>query len=378
MLLITRRKFAAVLAAPLAAQPKLDLLLKEGAERRGIPFAAAAVADSKNVLFQRSPEALFPIASMTKAITSASAMQLVEQGLVQLDEPVAKHLPVFSSARVLTGFRGSRPVYRPPARAVTLRHLLTHTSGLCYGAWHEEMAKWDKTADAKNAVLPPLQFDPGSRWHYGTGVDWVGRLVEKVSGLSLEEYFQKRFFVPLGMRDTSFIVPESKASRVVHMSQRLTDGTLQAIPFKPPPPPKMFNGGGGLYSTASDYVKFMQLILRGGEAEILSPKIVAMLRENAVGPLQAGVLKTTNPERSLDVDFHPGASDKHTLGFLLNLTPYEGGRASGSLCWAGMFNTFFWIDPANDRCATLMMRMLPFVDRGAMGLLREFEKAVYA
>ena len=210
MLLITRRNFAGLLASPLAAQPRLDNILKDGVARRGIPFAAAAVADSKNVLFQRSAEALFPIASMTKAITSASAMQLVEQGLVQLDEPVSKRLPAFSSARVLTGFRGSRPTYRPPARAVTLRHLLTHTSGLCYSAWHEEMAKWEKAAEAKNAALPPLQFDPGSRWHYGTGVDWVGRLVEKVSGLSLEEYFQKRFFVPLGMRDTSFIVPEAK------------------------------------------------------------------------------------------------------------------------------------------------------------------------
>lgn len=378
MLLITRRKFAGLLASPLLAQPKLDGVLKDGVERRGIPFAAAAVADAKNTLYERSSDSIFAIASMTKAVTSAAAVQLIEQGLVALDEPVSKHLPAFRTPRVLMGFRGGRPIYRTPSRPVTLRHLMTHTSGLGYGNWDEQMAQWSKLPPTQRTGLEPLLFDPGSRWQYGTGIDWTGRLVEKLSGLSLEEYFQKHFFRPLGMKDTSFILPESKISRLIHLAQRGKDGVVKENEFKPPQPPKSFNGGGGLYSTPADYVKFMQLILRGGDQEILSPKAVAMLRENAIGPLRAGVLKSTNPDRSLDVDFHPGASDRHTLGFLLNTTPYDNGRAAGSLAWAGMFNTYFWIDPATERCATIMMQMLPFVDRECVGLLREFEKAVYA
>ncbi|MFN7925166.1 MAG: serine hydrolase domain-containing protein [Bryobacteraceae bacterium] len=391
--MLSRRAFASTVAAlPLRARVSIDDTLSRGMERRRIPCVAAMAADSRRVLYQGAfgtrdaesslpikPDSIFAIASMTKAITTVAALQLVEKKKVTLDEPAEKHLPELRGKQVLAGFDPvtGQARLRPPARPVTLHHLLTHTSGLCYALWDRDRQRWDSSPGVNSSTPAPLIFDPGTRWQYGQGIDLAGRLVENVSGLSLEDYFQQHILKPLGMPDTSFIVPPAKFDRVVTGYRRQPDGSLKPNDRKQPDPPKSFNGGGGLYSTAPDYVRFMQAILKHGQG-ILSRPSVKLMTTNQIGNVRAGILKTTTPEISADMDVHPGESDRFTLGFLMNVTPHHGGRSAGSLAWAGISNTFYWIDPARDRCGVIMMQFLPFVDAEAVGLLREFEQAVYA
>jgi CubicO group peptidase (beta-lactamase class C family) len=225
-------------------------------------------------------------------------------------------------------------------------------------------------------------FDPGANRQYGYSADWSGRLVEVISGLTLEQYFQRNILEPLGMKDTSFLQPEEKFDRLVGQYNKLPDGRMQGVPRVQPPPTQAFNGGGGLFSTAPDYVRFMQMFLRYGMAgvtgEILKGRTLQMMAENQIGGLTAGKLKTYQPNVSADVDTDPGGADKWGLGFAINPTRLEGRRSAGSLTWAGIFNTYFWIDPRRRIGGVIMMQYLPFFDPAAIALLGEFERAVYA
>ena len=229
------------------------------------------------------------------------------------------------------------------------------------------------------APLTPLVFEPGTTLaKYGYSMDWAGKLVEAVSGQTLERYMQEHILQPLGMKDTTYIMTAEKYDRVVSGYQKQPDGTLQENPRKLPSPPKAYSGGGGLYSTPGDYVRFMQMILnhgRAGKERILESKTVDTVAANQIGELGAGRLKTFKPQQSADVDLHPGAVDKWGLGFLINTKAYDNGRSAGSVAWAGIFNTFYWIDPKRGICATIMMQFLPFVDKEAVGLLGDFERA---
>ena len=393
----TRRQFGVTLAAVAAQTHRLYAAasvadtLHSGVTQRKIPAAVGMFADANKTLysgafgtrdssgFPLTTDCIFSIASMTKAVTTVAAMQLVEQGKVKLEEPVGRILPELAAAKVLDGYDSAgKPVLRPPKTPVTLKHLLTHTSGLCYDVWDEGMFRYTKTAGPAAPGAPPvLMFEPGTRWQYGTGVDFAGKLVESLSGMSLENYFQAKIFKPLGMRDTSYLLPESKFNRLVTGYTRQPDGSLKPNPRKQPAAPREFAGGGGLYSTAADYVLFMQMILHKGR-DILNPKTIALMEVNQIGAATAGKMKSFRPELSSDVDIQPGATEKWGLGFLINTTAYEGRRAAGSLAWAGLFNTFYWIDPKRSRCGVLLMQYLPFVDKEAVGLLNEFERAAYA
>jgi methyl acetate hydrolase len=414
---VTRREFAvgaiaagaaahvpSAMARPVRARAgasSLDETLRGGIERRGIPAVAAMVARKDDVLYQGAfgtrdrdsgaavnPDSMFAIASMTKAITSAAALQLLEQGRLSLSEPVARHLPELAQVPVLEGFdTAGRPKLRTAHKPITFHHLLTHTSGFCYDSWSAEMVRWEA---AVHEVIPPtvvapqvpLMFEPGARWQYGYSVDWVGKLIEKVSGTTLEEYFQRNLLRPLGMVDTTFIFPAAKFDRLVGNYRRQDDGSLKPDARAVPARPAAFNGGGGLYSTCADYVRFMQMVMRSGRAEsgaqILRPATVRQMSTNQIGDLIAGRLKSQRLAVTRDVDLHPGAADRWGLGFLINEKPYPDGRSAGSLAWAGVFNTFYWIDPRKDLCAVIMMQFLPFVDEQAVGLLRDFERTVYA
>jgi methyl acetate hydrolase len=309
---ITRRDFGGTLALALATPARnlfattgLDETLRASMTRRKIPAMVAMVATPDKITYSGAfgkrdsasgisvkPDSIFFIASMTKAITTTAALQLVERGMLTLDEPVSKHLPELAKLDVLQGFdKAGKPILRPASKPVALKHLLTHTSGFAYDTWDENMMKYDALPGAPPpgtvAPLTPLIFEPGTRWQYGTGLDWTGKLVEKVSGLSLEDYFQRNILQPLGMKDTSFIVRPEKFDRLASLYRRQPDGTLKEDPRKPPPPPKAFNGGGGLSSTAPDYVRFMQMILRRGRGDqgqtILQPKTVGMMTSNQTG-----------------------------------------------------------------------------------------------
>jgi methyl acetate hydrolase len=404
---LTRRELAGLLLASgvrpqrLFGATSIDETLRGGIRQRKIPAVTAVVATADKVTYTGAfgkrdgssgmdvkPDSIFRIASMTKAITTTAAMQLVEQGKVSLTGPVSKYLPELGKLQVLDGFdSGGKPILRPPKNPIELHHLMTHTSGCVYSAWDPTMDKYTKipgNAAPPGTVAPlmPLAFDPGTKWQYGTGIDWTGKLVEKVSGLTLEEYFQRNILGPLGMKDTTFVFPEEKLDRLVSSYRRQKDGSLKEDARTMPAPPKAFNGGGGLYSTAPDYVKFTQMILRKGRSanggQILAPKTVELMSANQIGSVNVHKMTSTDPAVSADVDMHPGAADKYTFGFLMNPDAYQGGRSAGSLAWAGIENTFYWIDPKRGVSAVIMMQFFPFVDPQAVGLLGDFERAVYA
>src|SRR5712692_6287819 len=220
---------------------------------------------------------------MTKAVTSAAAMQLVERGKMTLDEPAAKHLPELGKLQVLDGFDAAgKPMLRPAKKAVTLRHLLTHTSGFAYDTWHEAMFKFTSQpgADATHVIA----FEPGSKWQYGMSTFWAGRLVEAVSGQNLEQYLQRNILGPLGMKDTTFVFPQEKFDRLVSRYQRQMDGSMTEAPRNLPTAPTVYRGDGGLFSTAPDYLTFTQMILRrglgAGRERILATKTVAQMSVN--------------------------------------------------------------------------------------------------
>ncbi len=412
MLEISRRQFSAALIA-LGAQPRsvwgagtqgIGQILRASLRQHKIPACVAMSATSTKTTYSGAfghrdsvsgidvnADSIFYIASMTKPVTSVAAMQLVEQGKLELDEPASAYIRELGTLQVLHGFdEGSgQPILKPATKPVTLRTLLTHTSGFVYDNWFPDLQRWKKasgTAIPPGTVAPltPLMFEPGSRWQYGTGVDWSGRLVETVSGLTLEQYFQKNILGPLGMHDTSFLLPAAKFDRLVSEYTRGDAGTgpLKEDPRSLPKPPKAFNGGGGLYSTAGDYVRFMQMFLRHGKGpggeQILRPKTVDRMATIQTGDLSCGKLKTARAEISSDVDFHPGFKDGFGFGFLINSVAYKDGRSAGSLAWAGIANTYFWIDPKKDVAGVIMMQFLPFADKEAIAVLGDFERAVYA
>lgn len=395
---MNRRRFLAAAAASVTSMegtPNVDIdrILKSGIAQRGIPAVVAMVGGLNKTLYSGAfgrrdasgpavePGSIFRIASMTKAITTVAALQLVEDGKVDLDGPVSRYLREFEKIRVLDSLSPSgKPVLRPPAAAPTVRQLLTHTSGLCYDTWDGDMFRY-RAANPSDGSPGPLMFDPGARWQYGQGLDWAGKLVETVSGMSLEDFFQRRICRPLGMKDTSFLLPAAKFARLVANHFRAENGDIRQMDRVPPKPPGSFNGGGGLYSTAPDYLRFMQAILNRGEgpegARILNDKSVAAMMTNQIGALTAGKMKSFAPSASADVDIQPGHTEKWGLGFLINIDAYGGGRAAGSLAWAGLYNTFYWIDPARALCAVILMQFLPFVDKRAVAMLADFERAIY-
>ena len=332
-------------------------------------------------------DTIFRIASMTKAVTSVAAMQLVEQGKLQLDEPIGNVLPELAAPRVLEGFDLSGiPRLRPARRPITLRHLLTHTAGFGYEIWNPDLIRYVKVTDmpsflsGKEAALhAPLVFDPGDRWEYGINIDWVGRAVETASAEPLDLYFAKHIFAPHGMTDTGFVPSADQASRLARVHRRGADGSLEPITFDRPQG-EFFSGGGGLYSTGRDYLAFLQMLLHQGRfngAELLRSETAAVIGQNHIGNLKLGVMKTAMPELSNDVDLFPGVRCGHGLANVINAQPGSNGRSAGTLTWAGLFNSYYWIDSQKRVTGVILTQILPFADASAVRLYGEFERGVY-
>jgi len=329
-----------------------------------------------------SLDTVFAIASMTKLLTSVAAMQLVERGKLTLDEPAARIDPTLESPQVLDGFdaRGT-PQLRTARKPVTLRHLLTHTSGFSYQLWDANVLRYGKVARTDPALpRAPLMFDPDTRWAYGGSLDRVGRLVEIASAQTLERYFRDNITGPLGMHDTGYAITDAQRARQANLHLRKGDGTLVAQPLVKQAEPKQFSGGGGIKSTAPDYLALLQAILNGGGLpgkRILQPQTVERMSTNQIGDIGAGILKTTNPALSDDVDFFPGVRLRWGLAGMINIDPVREGRAVGSQTWAGLYNTYYWIDPASRLAGVIMMQILPFADRRALNVYRQFERGIY-
>jgi CubicO group peptidase (beta-lactamase class C family) len=309
-------------------------------------------------------------------------MQLVETGKLKLDEPAVAIDPTLGAHLVLTGFDAKGvPQLRPPKTPVTLRHLLTHTSGFSYPLWNPDVLRYNKFASG-HPKLPhrPLMFDPGDRWAYGGSLDQVGRLVEIASGNDLDRYFRDHITGPLEMNDTAFSLTAKQCAREAKLHVRNAAGKFIPQPAEKQIVRTTFSGGGGIYSSAPDYLALLQALLNGGgvpRKRILQPETVEAMCANQIGDLEAGKMKTTNPGVSSDVDFFPGLRLRWGLGGMINIDPVPGGRAAGSLTWAGLYNTYFWIDPKSRLAGVIMMQILPFADRHALHVYRQFERGVY-
>src|SRR5438477_617748 len=327
-----------------AVKEQIDWALRDAVEAREVPGIVALAASDRGILYEGafgvrdvdagSPmtlDTVFRIASMTKAITSAAAMQLVEQGKIGLDDPVPKIDPALGRPQVLDGFDAAgQPRLRPARRPITLRHLLTHTAGFVYEFWNADALRYVEATGTPRvlsgrlaALRRPLAFDPGERWEYGINTDWVGLIVEAASGKSLDAYFREHICGPLGMADTAFVPSPEQYARQAPVHQRQADGSLEAQPLAAPSIPEFYAGGGGLASTAPDYLAFLQMLLHGGSwngAQILRPETVALMQQNQIGDLPAGVMKSCSPALTNDVDFFPGAPLRRGLGYMLNMT----------------------------------------------------------
>ncbi len=332
------------------------------------------------------------IHSMTKPITAAAAMQLVEQGRINLDAPAGDICQYLGEVQVLEGFGADgKPMLRPPAAPVTLRQLLTHTSGFAYTTWNEVLrdytirTKTPPLTSLKRAAMEvPLMFDPGTRWEYGIGIDWAGFMIEAVTNMTLGEYIKENLTGPLGMRDTAFAPTPSMSERLTVLYHRHSDGSLRLLEEDPLAKdfstPEFEMGGGGLLSTGKDYCRFMRMILNGGELQgkrVLSEETVRQMTTNQMGRLRVKPLKTAEPMMSNDAEFFPGSPKSWGLSFQINEQSEASGRAAGTLMWAGLSNNYFWIDPTNDVAGLMLGQILPFVDAQAIELFGTVEKTVY-
>ena len=351
------------------------------ADRRGIIYSGAAGRASSQPDRPMAVDAIFSIASMTKAVTSVALMQLVDGKKVGLDDAVSNYLPAFAKVPVITSFDEKTGAYtvKPASRPITIRHLLTHTSGLGY-SFTSPIVRDFKPQNGDAFEVGPLLFEPGADWVYGTSTDWVGRLVEAVSGNNLDAYFRERILAPLGMRDTHFNVPEAALPRLVPGWRRQADGTLTELPSRPPQRMTNFNGGGGLSSTAADYIRFLQMLLNGGQLDgvrILSAASVEQMSRNQIGAINVHAIKSAQPALSADFSFVNEGTDKWSLGFQITGEAAPGLRSAGSLSWGGINNTYFWLDPSRGIAGVILMQFLPFADPSALRVYRDFERAVY-
>jgi CubicO group peptidase (beta-lactamase class C family) len=318
---------------------------------------------------------------MTKPVTSAALMQLVEQGRVSLDDPADKYLPAFRNLQVFDSFSTETGAYalHRAARPPTVRELLTHTSGLAYNFVSPTVRDF-KPREGDVFEAGPLVFEPGQRWHYGPSTLWVGKIVEAVSGKTLEAYLHERVFEPLGMRDTSFNVRADDQIRVTTVATRRPDGSLVQQPAAPVPTVTEFRGDGGLLSTAVDYIRFEQMLLNDGRfngSVVLSETSIGAMAANQIGSLNVSALKTAMPERSSDFTFIDDGRDKWSTAFLITTRTVPGKRSAGTFSWGGINNTYFWLDPTRGITGVILMQFLPFADRKALALYDTFERGVY-
>ena len=385
----------------MSLKTKADVLLRQAGESGDVPGVVAVATDRNGTIYEggfglralgepaeMTPDTVVWIASMTKALTGTAAMQLVEKGKLALDTPASDVVPAVGEAVVLEGFDADgQPRTRAPKRAITLRHLLTHTAGFGYEFWNADVVRYQQIkglppiGSCLDATLRlPLHFDPGDRWEYGINIDWVGKIVEAVSGKKLGIYLSENVFGPLEMSDTAFRITPSMRLRLAKVHQRGEDGTFVPTDTEIPQDPEFEMGGGGLYGTVGDYLKFVRMMLnlgRVGSEQALKPETVELMSRNAMGDCRVTTLHTVAPALSNDAEFFPGIPKGWGLTFMINNEQAPTGRSAGSLAWAGLANTYFWIDLTRGLGGVYATQVLPFADHKALPLFFEFEKTIY-
>ena len=372
---------------------KLDTFLRARVAAGDVPGVVAMVVDRQSTIYSgafgkadvaknrpMTVDSIFRIASMTKPVTSLAVMMLVEQGSLRLDDPISDYLPEFSRVQVLSSWHETDGTYdaRSPRRPITIRDLLTHTSGIAYSFVDTRLARLDD--GRKRTWELPLVSDPGERFVYGPNTAVLGDIVAKVSHISLDAFLETKIFTPLGMGDTFFSVPPNKTDRVVTTHARTADGSLRETAnsdaLKAP-----VRGDGGLFSTAADYGRFMQVILnrgRAGTVRLVNERTIDLMTSNQIGTIK--VVEQTSDNREFARPFPiGGGKDSFGFGFQIEEPPVAAGlRSRGSLSWGGIQNTHFWIDPQRSIAAVVLMQVLPYYDPRALSVLRGFERETYS
>jgi CubicO group peptidase (beta-lactamase class C family) len=382
---------------------KLDAILKDAVARGDVPGVVAMATNAEGKTYEggfgkralgrsedMTPDTVAWIASMTKALTGAAAMKQVERGKLELDAPAKDVLPALGEVGVLEGFDAAgKPRTRRAKRDITLRHLLSHTAGFGYDIWNADIAKYREVMgvpgviSCQNAALTtPLLFDPGERWNYGIAIDWAGKMVEAVAGRKLGQVLRDDILGPLGMNDTAFRISPAMRTRLAKVHHRAPDGALVAdMALELPQEPEFEMGGGGLYGTAGDYLAFVRMMLNEGRADdgkaVVRPETAALMSRNAMGASRVTMLRTAAPLYSNDAEFFPGLDKRWSLSFMTNAEDAPTGRAAGSLAWAGLANTYYWIDRKKGVGGVFLTQILPFADVKSLPLFHAFEKAVY-
>jgi methyl acetate hydrolase len=372
---------------------RLDAVLQAAVGQGSVPNAVAVAAGTAGVVYDGAAgplavgrdepvdgDSIFRIASMTKMVCTVAALQQRERGNLDVDAPVEAYCPGFAAVRVLDGFDGDRPRLRPPATRATVRQLLTHTAGLAYGYWSADLARWNATAGSGDALAAPMTTDPGTRFQYGLSTDWLGVVVEAVSGQSLDAYLAEHVLGPLGMTSTAFVVPDDQRARCVpvHVREDAGDWVTTGIDWSRHP--DRWAGGHGLYSTPRDFLRFQRMLLGGGTLSgttILDRTTVREAFTNQIGDLRLpAVMTTADPVWSCDVATGTGT----TWGWGLQLDTGRGPglRAPGSGGWMGIFNTRFWVDPHTGVTGAVYTQCLPFCAPGPLRLFEDVERALYA
>ncbi len=369
----------------------------------GVPGVVAVVTDNRGDIYtgaagkralggteDMTVESVFAIFSMTKAITSTACLQLVEEGRLDLDAPAKQYAPEIGKLQVIEGFDASgNPNLRPPKRDITTRMLLLHTAGFGYDFFNETYARLARHHGQPSVITAsyasirtPLLFDPGDEWEYGSSLDWAGQVVEGVTGRRLGEVMTERILRPLGMADTGFSLTPSMTSRAVTLHQRDGVGRLLPMPdFRLPPEPEVQMGGHGLYSTATDYAKFIRMWLNDGGApggRVLRPETIEMAEKNGLGEKKIKRLPGVIPSLAHDAEFFPGMPKSWGLSFMINDEAAPTGRPAGALAWAGLANLYYWIDRRNGLGGIWATQILPFADPASIGGYLDFETAVYS
>lgn len=378
---------------------RLDRLIDETVEERIAPFVVAMVGDSDGIRWQHSagranehheagPDIVCTWFSMTKAIGSLMAIMAIDRGLVTLDTPVGDILPDFDKLQVLESVGPTGPVFRPPKRRGTLRHLLTHTVGMGYEAFYPLMAEYAAATGAPADITGtfeslnyPMLFDPGEGFAYGIGTDWVGAVVAELDGRSIDRFVNEEILQPLGMNNTYFERSEA-GDRLANASYKQPDGNLVPGGAHPAEHPEIYHMGHALYGSPADYMTFLRLVLNRGELNghrLAGPEAMQLMFDDQLNGVQlpSPVLTTYLPEASCDVVPHAGTTLTHTAGFFRNEDSRPGMRTAGSLTWAGVLNTHYWIDPAKGIASVFMTQMMPFCDADLIARFEEFERTVY-
>ena len=377
----------------------LDNILRDAVAAGDVPFVVAKTANAAGVTWTgaageaapgmlASDKTTMRIFSMTKAVGSTAAMILIDRGKMEFDTPVEDILPQAADIRVLDGFNGDEPVLRAPKNKMTVRHLATHTSGFVYELWNPDIPKYMEVtkhptivSGLKVSLNYPLAFDPGARWDYGVGIDWLGQCVEAIDGRRIDQFCKEEIFEPLDMSDTVFEPDDAYKQRMAVVKLRGEDGKFVDFQLAPPPNPEVYGMGHALYSTPSDYMRFLRMYLNKGQLDgnrVLSEAGIDRMLENHIGDIRIGKMISIVPPISADVDLFPDIDKTHSFGFLRVEQDVPGMRSAGSQSWAGVCNTHYWFDLKKDIAAVIMTQSLPFVEPRFMKLYGAFEQAVYA